>query len=102
MENKQSNKTGKLDQIRQVIKTRLDEGETAQMIYKDLASTFGNDAKYERVFSRLVGSTPSEATRQTNKILHQSVVIGFIILMIMFFMKRHSTIENFIDIIIKI
>lgn len=82
MKEEQSNNTGKLDQIRQVIKTRLDNGETAQMIYKDLVNTVGGDVKYERVFSRLVGSTPSEATRQTNKTLHQSVVFGFVALMI--------------------
>jgi protein-S-isoprenylcysteine O-methyltransferase Ste14 len=94
MKEQQSNKTGKLDQIRQVIKTRLDEGETAQMIYKDLASTFGSDAKYERIFSRLVGSTSSQATQEANKTLHQAVVVGFVALMVCYVIYTFRYMSN--------
>ncbi|MGB0983109.1 MAG: hypothetical protein ACPG19_03650 [Saprospiraceae bacterium] len=71
-----------INELRGIIRSRLDKGETAQSIYKGLLNEVGNEAKFERVFSRMVGSTASSATMKQNKTLHQATVAGFIGLMI--------------------
>ena len=80
--------------LRGNIRLALDEGESPKAIYTRLITEHGE--RYEKFFSRMVSGTPSAATENANKSLHQ-ILIGMLfvfLLCVVFYQYRYfQTIE---------